>query len=55
MKWTSPVFRRCLIQDMVGKKGKSEISHDLSMNIVVYKNCKIEIVKIIQGIIIQDP
>ena len=40
---------------MVGKKGESGISDDLKMNIVVYKSCKVEIVKIIPGIVIHDP
>ena len=55
MKWTSPVFCRCLLRDMVGKKGESGISDDFEMKVVVYKTCKIEIVKIIPGIVIRSP
>ena len=45
MKWTSPVFCRYVLHDMVRKKGESGISDDLLMNAVVYKTCKVEIVK----------
>ena len=52
MKWISPVFCRCLLHDVVGKKGESGISDNLPIDVVVYKSCKIEIVKIIPGIVI---
>ena len=55
MKWTSPIFCRCLLHNMDGKKGESGISDDLKMNVVVYKSCKIEIVKIVPGVLIHDP
>ena len=55
MKWTSPIFCRRLLHNLVGKKGESGISDDLYMNVVVYKSCKIEIVKIVPGIVIHDP